>query len=94
MFMDTPTKIGASKLVDKSQIFKLNHQNNTNMIGQIPTYSVILRFVLHDLGFVRHFVGQIPTLVGQIPTLVGQIPKKKKKLGFVVRKLGFVIETV
>ena len=92
MFMETPTKIGASKLVDKSQIFKLNQLNNTNMIGQIPTYSVILGFVQHELGFVRQFVGQIPTLVGQIPTHVGQIPKKK--LGFVVHKLGFVIKTV
>jgi hypothetical protein len=78
MFMETPTKIAASKLVDKSQIFKLNHQKNTNMIGQIPTYSVNLGFVLHELGFVRHFVGQIPTIVGHIPTHVGEIPKKKK----------------
>jgi hypothetical protein len=78
MFMETPMKIGAQKLVDKSQIFKQNHLKNTYMIGQIPTYSVILGFVLHELGFVRHFVGLIPTFVGQIPTHVGQIPNKKK----------------
>ena len=87
MFMETPMKIGAQKLVDKSQIFKLNHLKNTYMIGQIPTYSVNLGFVLHELGFVRHFVEQIPTHVGQIP-------QKKKKMGFVVHKLGYVIKTV
>ncbi len=87
MFMETPMNIGAQKLVDKSQIFKLNHLKNTCMIGQIPTYSVNLGFVRHDLGFFRHFVGQIPTHVGQIP-------KTKKKKGYVVYKLGYVIKTV
>ena len=36
--MDTPTKIVASKLLDKSQIFQLNHSNKSNVIGQIPFF--------------------------------------------------------